>query len=268
MKGSRSVSRQEKILQILVTQKSVSINELATELDVSGWTVRRELNKMVERQIVDRGYGTVTLIEEPENLTLLTEMEVEQDADPLNEAKRRIGQAAFQLLRCQRNIALGAGTTTTQVAHALKSCSNMKVMTNGLNIAMVLSRQPGIELICTGGSVHGNYYTLTGPEAERALRSHFFDVAVVGVSGVTIKEGFTVNSQLNAFILRIMIEQSRKIMIVADHTKIGEVRFAHLAPIQAADWLITDARPHVKFCEQLKADEVKLVIASEFIPKR
>lgn len=265
MKGSRSVSRQEKILQILVAQKTISISELASELDVSGWTIRRELNKMVEQQIVERGHGTVTLVEGPESLALLMEMEIEQDADPLHVAKRRIGKTAFHFLRCQRNIALGAGTTTTQVAHALKSCSNMKVMTNGLNIAMVLSRQPDIELICTGGSVHGSYYTLTGPEAERALRSHFFDVAVVGASGVAIKEGFTVNSQLNAFTMRIMIEQSRKIMIVADHSKIGEVRFAHLAPIQTADWLVTDIRPSAEFCEQLKANEVELIVASELI---
>lgn len=266
MKGSRSVSRQEKILQILVAEKTISINELARELDVSGWTVRRELNKMAEQQVVKRGHGTVTLVEAPENLSLLLEMEIEQEVDPLNEAKRRIGKTAVQILRCQRNIALGAGTTTTQVAHALKSCSNMKVMTNGLNIAMVLSRQPDIELICTGGSVHGSYYTLTGPEAERALRAHFFDVAVIGVSGITIKEGITVNSQLNAFILRIMIEQSRKIMIVADHAKLGKIRFAHLASIQAVDWLVTDVRPSAEICKQLMANEVKLVVASELVP--
>jgi DeoR/GlpR family transcriptional regulator of sugar metabolism len=252
----------------LVAQNHVSINELAQELEVSGWTIRRELNKLVDQQLVERGHGTVTLIEEPDSLFLLTEMEIEQDEDPLNRAKRSIGKAAFHLLRCQRNIALGAGTTTTQVARVLKSCSNMKVMTNGLNIAMVLSRQPDIELICTGGSVHGNYYTLTGPEAERALRSHFFDVAVIGVSGITIKEGFTVHSQLNAFTLRIMIEQSRKIMIVADHTKIGEVRFAHLAPIQTADWLVTDIRPDTKFSEQLVANEVKLIVASELVSNK
>ena len=76
LKGSRSVSRQEKILQILVAQKTISINELARELDVSGWTVRRELNKMTKQQIVERGHGTVTLVEEPESLSLLMEMEI------------------------------------------------------------------------------------------------------------------------------------------------------------------------------------------------
>lgn len=267
MKGSRSVSRQEKILQILVVEKQVSINELARELDVSGWTIRRELNKMVEQQIVERGHGTVTLIEEPTSLSMMTEMEIEQDVDPLHEVKERIGKTAVHFLRCQRHIALGAGTTTTHVANALKSCSNIKVMTNGLNIAMTLSRQPDIELICTGGSVHGNYYTLTGPEAERALRAHFFDVAVIGVSGVTIKEGLTVNSQLNAFTLRIMIEQSRKIMVVADRSKLGEVRFSQLASIDVVDWLVTDKRPDAQFCDQLDARGVELIVSSEMIPE-
>ena len=267
MKGSRSVSRQEKILQILVAQRTISINELARELAVSGWTIRRELNKMEEQQVVERGHGTVTLIEEPTSLSLMTEMEIEQDVDPLNEAKRQIGKTAVHLLRCQRHIALGAGTTTIHVANALKSCANIKVMTNGLNIAMTLSRQPDIEVICTGGSVHGSYYTLTGPETERALRAHFFDVAVIGVSGVAIKEGLTFNSQLNAFTLRIMIEQSRKIMVVADHTKLGEVRFSQLAPIDVMDWLVTDKRPDSQFCDQLEARGVALIVASETIPE-
>jgi DeoR/GlpR family transcriptional regulator of sugar metabolism len=263
LKGSRSVDRQEKILQLLVSQNTLSINELAQELDVSGWTVRRELNKMEEQQVVKRSHGIVTLIEAPENLSLLLETEIEQEIDPLNLAKRQIGQTAVRLLRCQRHIALSAGSTTTQVAHALKSCQNIKVMTNGLNIAMVLSRQADIELICTGGSVHGSYFTLTGPEAERALRAHFFDVAVIGVSGIAIKEGLTVNSQLNAFTLRIMIEQSRKIMVVADHSKLGEVRFAHLAPVEVADWLVTDVRPDPEFCTQLQLHGVELIVSSE-----
>ena len=265
MKGSRSVDRQEKILQLLVAQKTVSINDLAQELDVSGWTVRRELNKMEDQQIVKRAHGTVTLIEAPENISLLMETEIEQDVDPLHEAKRQIGETAVRILRCQRHIALGAGSTTTQVAHALQSCSDIKVMTNGLNIAMTLSRQPDIELICTGGSVHGSYYTLTGPEAERALRAHFFDVAVIGVSGIAVKEGLTVNSQLNAFTMRIMVEQSRKIMVVADHSKIGEVRFAQLAPLEVVDWLVTDVRPEPDFCAQLQLHGVELVVSSEVI---
>ena len=265
MKGSRSVDRQEKILQLLVSQKTVSINELAQELGVSGWTVRRELNKMEDQQIVKRAHGTVTLIEAPGNLSLLMETEIEEEVDPNHEAKQKIGETAVRLLRCQRHIALGAGSTTTQVAHALQACSDIKVMTNGLNIAMTLSRQPGVELICTGGSVHGSYYTLTGPEAERALRAHFFDVAVIGVSGVAIKEGLTVNSQLNAFTLRIMVEQSRKIMVVADHSKIEEVRFAQLAPLEVIDWLVTDVRPEPDFCAQLQLHGVDLVVSSEVI---
>jgi len=265
VKGSRSVDRQEKILKLLVAQKTVSINELTQALGVSGWTVRRELNKMEAQQIVKRAHGTVTLIEAPENISLLMETEVEQEVDPFNIAKRQIGETAVRLLRCQRHIALGAGSTTTQVAQALQSCSDIKVMTNGLNIAMTLSRQPDIELICTGGSVHGSYYTLTGQEAERALRAHFFDVAVIGVSGVAIKEGLTVNSQLNAFTLRMMVEQSRKIMVVADHSKIGEVRFAQLAPLEVVDWLVTNVRPDPDFCSQLLLHGVELVVSSEVI---
>jgi DeoR/GlpR family transcriptional regulator of sugar metabolism len=139
------------------------------------------------------------------------------------------------------------------------------VVTNALNIAMILSRNSEIEVICTGGTVHGSYYSLTGPVAEQALRNHYFDIAVIGVSGITVREGLTVNSQLNAFTMRIMSEQAQKTMIVADHTKFGRVRFAHLAPLSTAHWLIVDRSPPDKIRRELEEGGVDLVVASELV---
>jgi DeoR/GlpR family transcriptional regulator of sugar metabolism len=170
------------------------------------------------------------------------------------------------MLRGAQQVALGAGSTTTQVAHALRAerCC-MKVMTNALNIAMILAGEPDMEIFCTGGTVHGSYDSLTGPVAERALRDHFFDVAVVGASGITLQEGLTLNSQLNAFTMQIMIAQARQTMVVADLSKIGRVRFAHLAPLCAARWLVLNRRPDEAFCRELEQCGVELVVAGEIV---
>ena len=147
MTHSRSAGRQEQILETLVRQKVARVTELADMLDVSSWTVRRDLNDMVEQGLVERSYGHVRLLPSARRLSVKVDTEIHQDTDPQLKAKQQIGRAAARLLRGRQNVALGAGTTTTQVAHALRSeqCC-MKVMTNALNIAMILSRDPDIEV--------------------------------------------------------------------------------------------------------------------------
>lgn len=266
MTHSRSAARQEQILETLVQHKVARVAKLADMLDVSSWTVRRDLNEMEEQGLVERSYGHVRLLPSARRLSAKVDTEIYQETDPQLAAKKQIARAAARLLRGRQNIALGAGTTTTEVAHVLRGeqCC-MKVMTNALNIAMILSRDPDIEVTSTGGTVHGSYYSLTGPVAERALRNHYFDVAVIGVSGISQREGLTLNSQLNAFTTKLMIEQAQKTMIVADHTKIGRVRFAHLVPLCAAHWLVTDRYPTDDICRQLEECEVELVVAAEVV---
>lgn len=266
MSHSRSAARQEQILETLVAQQIVRISELADMLNVSSWTVRRDLNDMETQGLVERSYGQVRLLNAARHLSVAVDNELRQATDPHQEAKKLIGRAAARLLRGSQYVALGGGSTTTQVAHALQSESCcLKVMTNALNIALILSRDSDIEVISTGGAVHGSYYSLTGPVAERALREHYFDVAVVGASGITAREGLTLNSPLNASTLQIMLEQAQQTMIVADHSKIGRVRFAHLAPLSAVRWLVVDRYPSDEFCRELEACGVDLVVASEVV---
>jgi DeoR family transcriptional regulator, aga operon transcriptional repressor len=121
---------------------------------------------------------------------------------------------------------------------------------------------PDVAVTCTGGDVHGDYYTLTGPVAERALRSYFFDVAIIGVSGLTAREGLTVNSQLNAVTMDIMVRHATQVIVVADHSKLGRVSFAQLATLDAIDTLVTDAPPPDELAEQLAAAGVNVLIAA------
>jgi DeoR/GlpR family transcriptional regulator of sugar metabolism len=266
MSHSRTAARQEQIVQLLVEQQIVRVSALADLLAVSSWTVRRDLQEMEEQGLVERSYGQVRLLPAARRLSQMVNTEIQRAVDPHLEAKKCIGRAAARLLRGTQRVALGAGSTTTQVAHALRGepCC-LKVMTNALNIAMILSGDPEMEVFCTGGTVHGSYYSLTGPVAERALREHFFDIAVVGASGVTLAEGLTLNSQLNAFTMQLMIAQARYTMVVTDLSKIGRVRFAHLAPLCAARWLVLDKRPADSFCRDLEMCGVELVIASELV---
>jgi len=260
MKNSRLLKRQEAILRILAEGDWVSVRTLADSLGVSGWTIRRDLERMEQEGTVQRQHGAASLAA-PLSLPVLDSFE-QRSGENLT-AKQRIGQAAARLLKSNQYVALGAGTTTTQVAQALARLNNHKplhIMTNALNIAMELAHRPSLHVTCTGGDVRSDHYTLTGPVAERALRAHFYDVAVIGVSGVTAKEGLTVNGQLDAVALEMMIEQSRRLIVVVDSSKIGQVHFVHLAPLSRVDVLVTEQAPLPSFCDALTQTHVELVV--------
>ena len=242
--SSKALERKERILQMLKTRGSVSVQELAAELRVSTWTVRRDLTDLEDRHLLDRSYGLASTTQSPEYQSFLQSTRFAENARLNTEGKQRIAQRTAALLQEGQQIVMGAGTTTTEVALALaKRGRRLTIMTNALNIAVELAGNSAINATCTGGNVHGDYYTLTGPVAERALKAQFFDVAVIGVSGVAIAEGVTVNSPLNAQILDIMVQQAGKTIIVADHSKIGSVCFARLMPLQAGHILVTHAYP-------------------------
>lgn len=250
------MGRYERILHVLRQHKTISVHALCNLLHVSGWTVRRDLSYLEENGFVRRYYGGVEFVAQPcDPMTLCG------DNANTAQAKCSIGIQTAHLLKSGQVIALGAGTTTTQVAMALRGRSNLTIMTNALNIAFELSRDPGIKITCAGGEVHGDYYTLTGPVTERALSAHFYDVAVVGVSGIAITEGLTVNSQLNAVIIDIMLKNSSKKIVVADASKFGAVSYARLAPLSIVDIIVTDREPAPEFREYLESVSTELIIA-------
>lgn len=257
MTNARSLVRQEKIVHILMEAEQASVQELATRLGVSSWTIRRELAPLEARQIVRRYHGGVALVD----ASLVQGNDFDHSRNRALEAKNRIGQTAARLLVADESIVLGGGTTTTEVARRLLTRKRLCITTNSLNIALELSQNPDLRVTCTGGSADGEFYSLIGNVAERALNAHYFDVAVIGVSGISISTGLTVSSQANAVVLRMMIEHARRCMVVADHSKFDETRFAHLAPLDCMDMLVTDMLPGSTLCDELRRLGVQIILA-------
>jgi len=262
MQHARSLSRQEKIMQLLLELRTISVKDLVAQFKVSEWTIRRDLTSLEERRLIERTYGEVKLIDSHKHVSFVRPKGGE-DMSAIA-AKVLIGRATARLMQVGQHLALSAGTTTAEVAKALRERGTpCFVVTNALDIASELAAGRNIRVTCTGGEVDADYRTLNGPVAERVLRGHFFDVAVIGVSGIAGSEGLTVNSQLNAVALETMLQHAKKVVVVADHTKFGAVRFAHLAPTQVMDTLVTDRLPEGELLEHLRGGGTELIVASD-----
>jgi DeoR family transcriptional regulator, aga operon transcriptional repressor len=254
MRNPRAVVRQERIVQLLARHGEASINQLVAELGVSGWTIRRDLEALAASGQVRRRHGMAQIVSE-----VLASARGE-DGERAG-AKQRIGEAAVRLLRSGQHVALGAGSTTREVARALAGRHGLTIVTNALDIAATLAAEAGVRVTCTGGDVHPDYSTLTGPVAERALRGMAFDVAVIGVSGIDVRSGLTSSSPLNAGPLALMIENAHQVVVVADHTKFGRIGVARLGALETIDVLVTDESPPAELGVALQAAGVWVVVA-------
>jgi DeoR family transcriptional regulator of aga operon len=236
----KQTSRETVILRELQQAGSVSVEKLREMLEVSMATVRRDLQDLEMRGLLRRTHGGAVAIEplfyEPFRHDRSFQDQVGRYADE----KRRIAQAAAELVMTGETIALTAGTTTTEVVRSLRTQNGITVVTNTVNVAMELSNRKDIDVFVTGGHLRGDWFSMVGPAAMHAMSRIFVDTLFVGVNGIHVKHGLTCLNADEAEMNRCMVEQAKRKIVVTDHSKLDVVTNWQMCSIDEIDMLITD----------------------------
>ena len=232
--------RTEEILKELLRTGEVSVADLVLQLNVSPATIRRALRSLERKGLLRRTHGGAIPLEPPlyepfRNVSSFQEQEKHRVIE-----KRQIGLAAAELIADGETIAIGAGTTTTQVARSIRHRKGITIVTNAINIAMELSHRDDLKVMVTGGWVSGSWFALVGPGAIHSAGEMFVDKAFIGVDGIHAERGLTTNYPDQATIHRAMIKQARRTIVVADHHKLGVVGTALICLITDVHTLITN----------------------------
>lgn len=232
----RQEERYSLILERLAEKGSVGVHELAAALRVSLASVRRDLQQLEDQHLLTRTHGGAVA------LNMVYELPLRYRGGHHKEEKRRIAQAAAERVGAGINaVGLTGGTTTTEVARALMERSGLTIITNALNIASELALRPNLKLIVTGGWARAESYELVGPMADACFSGLNLDLAIVGVDGISAQGGITTHDMVEAHTNRAMIDRARKVIVVADGSKVGRTAFAHIGPLGVLGELITDA---------------------------
>lgn len=231
--------RYKRILIHLNQKGQMLVEDLATHLNVSPSTIRRDLTQMESQGLLRRFHGGAELLQpllyEPFRHSINFSNQEGVNADE----KRRIAQAAAEMIKSSETIAFSSGTTTTQIARFLGHVKDITIMTNTVNVAMELSQRQDIKVFVTGGYISGGWFSLVGETAIHAIQSLYADQAFVGLNGIDAVNGLTSHYVDEAAIVRAMIQQARKKIVVADHSKIGMTTRARICEIDKIDILIT-----------------------------
>jgi len=251
--------RQKLILDEVRRRGAVRVSELTELLGVSDMTVRRDLDVLAGTGLVDKVHGGATA---PGHLSA-DEPGFEAKSHRQLDEKEFIARRAAELVEPGQAIGLTAGTTTWRLAHHLRDIASLTVVTNSIQVANVLNAEPRPDLtvILTGG-VRTPSDALVGPVAVATLRSLHVDLLFLGVHGMSLTQGFSTPNLLEGETDQAHIDAAERVVVVADHTKWNVRGLSRIAPLSAADVLITDVNLEADSIKALRGQVGQLIVAT------
>lgn len=252
------------LLELVSERGNVSIADIARELNISTATARRDLTALAGQRLVTRTHGGAAALGAGYELPL--QYKIARQA----EAKVAIAGAAASLVGVGDSIGLNGGTTTSEVARVLGRSDHLirgdgdvaiTIVTNALNIAYELSVRSHVKIVVTGGVARRQSYELVGPLVSHTLADLTLDVAILGIDGLTPQFGATTLHEGEADVSRGFAKVAKRVVVVADSTKMMKSTFARICPLDAIDVLVTDAPVDGALADAFAEAAVSVVVA-------
>jgi len=250
--------RRDKILELLREDGSAKVSNLSRLFKVTEVTIRQDLERLEKDGQIVREHGGAYLknVEDQVKNFSLTHTE--------NMVKKElIADKCLEYIEMGDTIILDSGTTTTEIAKKLKGMKNLTVITNALNIAIMLGAEPGIEVIVTGGEFKPPTLSLTGQKAADFFKGLNVQKLFLATAGISLKAGLTYPSISDIVVKKAMIDAADITYLVADSSKIGKSALASLGALSLIDYIITDDGIENKHKKVFEEHEIELIIAKK-----
>jgi DeoR family glycerol-3-phosphate regulon repressor len=249
--------RQTDIIGLAKSEGRVSVEHLADRFNVTPQTIRKDLNELCERGVLQRYHGGAILASGIANFGY----EARRKLAP--EEKRRIGLRAASLIPDSSSLLINIGTTTEQVAVALRGKQGLLAITNNINVVNILQGYEQIEVIVAGGVVRHSDGGVVGEAAVDFIRQFKVDYAVIGTSAID-EDGTLLDFDYREVkVAQAMMSCARKAILVADSMKFertAPVRIGHLSQL---DHFVTDKAPPEHLRDICRDHDVEIEIAAQ-----
>ena len=232
--------RKNRILYELDNFEKVSVTQLSKKFGVTTETIRRDLDALEGEYKLKRIHGGAIKIsfdkQEPSHI---------QKKNVYREEKQKIGRKAASLIKDNDIITIDTGTTTCEILYYIKDKKNLTILLNtvaGLNILIDLKNKGVFDgkIIFLGGEINADQLSSFGPISENILKNFYVDKAFIGVGGVSLQNGITGYDVNEANLSKMIMENSKEVIIVADHSKIGVRNFYKIEDIKNVNVIVSD----------------------------
>lgn len=247
--------RQRRILELVPRQGFVSIEALAKHFRVSAQTIRRDVNELCDQAVLQRFHGGAGLTSSVENIAYASRQVM------CLEEKARIAHLLASDIPDNASIFIDIGTTSEEVARALRDHIGLRVITNNFNVAAILSGSPAREVIITGGLIRPNDLGIVGEATEDFIDQFKVDFGIITVSSIDSDGTLLDYDYREVRAAQRIIRNSRRVVLAADHTKFSRSAMVRLGDLSSVHDLYTDREPPENITKILEQFDVSLHIA-------
>ena len=256
IKKRKAISnRHEQIISLIRSSGFATVEEMARQFNVTPQTIRRDINFLDQEGYIARYHGGAGISVSTENVAYRHRKEL------LLDEKQGIARKAAEMIEENTSLFINIGTTTEHVAEELVNTNKkLRIITNNLNVAAIMSKKEDFEVIVAGGIVRSKDCGITGEAAVKFIRQFKVDVGIIGISGIDLDGTLLDFDFREVYVARTIIENSRKVYLVTDHSKFGRNAMVKLGHIREIDTLITDRKPPQQLLEVIRENDVTLEI--------
>ena len=246
--------RHDQLLMLISERGYMNIDELASLLDVSTQTVRRDIRKLSEQGLITRHHGGAGRASSVVNTAF------EQREVSWTEEKKAIAEAVADYIPDGSTVFITIGTTVEQVARALLNHNHLRIITNSLRVAHILYNNPRFEVMVPGGTLRPHNSGIIGPSASAFVADFRADYLVTSVGAIE-SDGALLEFDVNeASVVKTMM--SRHILLAADHTKYTASAAVEIGNVSQVTALFTDEYPDPALHNLLQSQQVEIVQVS------
>jgi DeoR family glycerol-3-phosphate regulon repressor len=242
--------RHKRIVEMVSSHGFVTIDDLAQRFMLTPQTIRRDINVLSEQGLLQRHHGGAGINSSVQNMAYTTRQVF------CLEEKKRIAGLTAKYIPDYASMFINIGTTTEEVAKALLKHKGLKVITNNLNVAFILSANPDFEVIVTGGIVRSRDRGITGEATIDFINQFKVDYGIIGISGIDEDGSLLDFDYREVRAARAIIDNSRQVYLVTDYTKFGRNAMVRLGHIAEIDGLFTDQAPSTQMQKLIEESEV------------
>lgn len=249
--------RIEEIKKYIYENKTVTLDEICKNFQVSKSTLRRDLDTILQSGDIKKIYGGVTAL--PKRGLVSFE---ERNISHL-EVKRRIAATAAKLIQENDIIFIDSGTTTLPIIDFIKDMRNITVLTNNVEIIMHAIPYENINIISLSGTLNRKTLSFTGTSAVQVLQNYNISKAFMATTGFSIANGVTNSSALESDIKRAVVQRSQNVNLLADSSKCNVISLITYCGLDKINTLVTDKKPTKEICNFMHNNGSEILIADE-----
>jgi DeoR/GlpR family transcriptional regulator of sugar metabolism len=252
--------RRTRIAEVVTERGEVEVSALAQQFGVSETSIRRDLAVLEARGRIERIHGAAISLRSAARPTVVS-TKLREHTDE----KRRIGAAAAAMIQPGSVVLFDSGTTVAQVAANLSiphgSATTITAVTHSYLVVREVAALEGLHLLCLGGLFLPDYQAVVGPQTVLSLKGFTADLALLGCDGLTVEAGITTPHVLIAEVGATMATRARRVVALADSSKLGRSGFTTIVPLSQVDVLVTDTGAPPDLVAMIRALGVEVVLA-------